>query len=349
MRKKYQIINYKKNISDALVYLKKNGQKCLIVSDDKDNLYGTLSDGDIRNHILKSRNLNVQISKISNINPIFIYKDALGKTKINNIFNKNKISLIPLVDKNKKIIKILTKDDFKIKTSENLNTIPVLIMAGGKGLRLKPFTDILPKPLMPINGIPIIQIIINKFNKVIKGKIYISLNYKDKLMKSYLNDFKEKYDLEFISEKKPLGTIGSIKLLDNIKNDNLIVTNCDIIINHDYNKILKFHMKNKFDFTLIGVKKKFQIQYGILKFSNKILNEIDEKPKIDFSINGGFYILRNKLIDKIPKNRKFDLDDLIKLCLKEKLKIGVYEIPEKEWNDIGQWEEYKKTISKLKF
>lgn len=349
MKKNYLVINYKKKISEALIYLKKNGQKCLVVSNDKGKLFGTLSDGDIRNYILKSNNLNLPVSKISNIKPKFIYNSELNKKKLNNLFIKNRISLIPIIGSNNKILQVLTKEDIKRENFNTINVAPIFIMAGGKGVRLKPFTDILPKPLIPINGIPIIQIIINKFNKILNGEIYISLNYKDKLMKSYLSDFKEKYGLHFISEKKPLGTIGSIKLLDKISNDNIIVTNCDVIINHDYNKILKFHIQKKFDFTLVAVKKKFQMQYGILKFNNNILDEIEEKPTFNFSINGGFYILKKELVNKIPKNKRFDLDNLINLCLKNNLKIGVYEIPEKEWNDIGEWDEYKKTISKLKF
>ena len=348
MKNKHLIINNNQSISKALRYLKKNGQKCLIISNEKRQLLGSLSDGDIRNYLLKNNNLKSNIINVYNKKPIFIFEDRLSKKKLLTLFSKYEVSLIPMVNKKKQIVDVFVKDDLNNKIILNNDTIPVLIMAGGKGVRLKPFTEVLPKPLIPLKGIPIIQIIINKFYKYNFSPIFISLNYKDKIMKAYLNDFKEKYDLHYINENKPLGTIGSAKLISDIKFKNLIVTNCDILLNYNYKKILDFHLKNRFDVTVIGVKKKLQIPYGLISKNKNTLIQIKEKPTIDFQINGGLYIFKKSIIDKIPKNKKYDLTDLVNLAIKNKNKIGVYEISENKWGDIGQWDEYKQTLLKLK-
>lgn len=343
----YFLINENETIAKALRFMKKNGQKCIIIVDTYGQLKGSLSDGDIRNFLIKNNNINSNIHTIYNKKPIYLTIKNFNKKKLFDLFNKYEISLIPLVDNTKKVLHIFIKNDSASNWSYNPLIIPVLIMAGGQGLRLKPFTDVLPKPLIPINGIPILQIIINKLSNNIGSPIFISLNYKDKIMKAYLNDFKDKYNLNYINEKKPLGTVGAAKLVPRNNNDNLIITNCDIFIEYDYKKIVKFHTKNNYDITIVGVKKIHKIPYGVIKTKNNKLSSLDEKPLIDFTINGGFYIIKRDIIDKIPKNKKYDLTDLISLSLKNKKKIGVYEIDENKWNDIGQWSEYKETVSKL--
>lgn len=332
----------------ALKYLKANGQKCLVVISSKYKLLGTLSDGDIRNHIINNGNVKSKLLKIYNKNPFAIIDTKISQKELRNYFTKFEISIVPVIDKHKKVVDIITRNSFNKKLIINPNIIPILIMAGGKGIRMRPFTDILPKPLIPINGIPVIQILINKFYEKLGSPIFISVNYKDKIMKAYLNDLKDKFDLKFINENKPLGTIGSAKLITHYNFENLIVTNCDVLIDTDIKKTISFHKKNKFDLTIIGVKKKYNLSYGIMKIKNKILTSLIEKPKMELSINGGFYIINKKILEKIPKNRKYDLTDLIRSLLKSKKKIGVYEISERKWSDIGQWDKYKETLSKLR-
>lgn len=343
----YFLISENETIAKALRFMRKNGQKCLIIVNSLGLLKGSLSDGDIRNFLIKENNLKSTLSKIYNKKPIYLSIKNFNKKKLFDLFNKYQISLIPLVDNTKKVLHIFTKNDSTSNWSFNPFIIPVLIMAGGQGLRLKPFTDVLPKPLIPINGIPILQIIINKFSNNIGSPIFISLNYKDKIMKAYLNDFKDKYNLSYINEKKPLGTVGAAKFVPKNNNDNLIITNCDIFIEYDYKKIIKFHIKNNYNITIVGVKKIHKIPYGVIKTRNNKLSSLDEKPLIDFTINGGFYIIKRDIIDKIPKNKKYDLTDLINLALKSKSKIGVYKIDAEKWHDIGQWNEYKETVTKL--
>lgn len=341
------IIKENETIENALKFMKKNGQKCVIIINSQGQLKGSLSDGDIRNFLIKNNNIKTSLSKIYNKNPIYFSKKSFNKKKLINFFSKYEISLIPLVDSSKKVLHVFIKNDSTSNWSFDPFIIPILIMAGGQGQRMKPFTDVLPKPLIPINGIPIIQIIMNKFYNNIGSPIFVSLNFKDKIMKAYLNDFKDKYDLNYINEKKPLGTVGAAKLVPKYHYENLIITNCDIYIEYDYKKIINFHTKNNYDITIVGIKKMHKIPYGVIKTKNNGLRSIDEKPQIDFIINGGLYIIKRNIIDKIPKNKKYDLTDLINLSLKNKSKIGVYKIDANKWHDIGQWNEYRETVSKL--
>ena len=223
-------------------------------------------------------------------------------------------------------------------------------MAGGKGSRMEPFTSILPKPLIPINGIPIIELIMDKFiNFGIKNFI-ISINETNKILRAFFkeNKLRQKFKIKFIEEKKPLGTIGSLGLLKNQLNENFFVTNCDIIASCDYHDIYEFHKKNKNSITIVASLKNYMIPYGDCKVTKRgTLKKINEKPQINLLANTGMYVMNKSILKYIPKNQKYDLTNFINTLLSKKIKIGVFPISEDSWIDVGEWNEYKKSISKL--
>ena len=339
------VINENDTLKYALKKMNSNGLKCLFVIDKDFILLGTLSDGDIRKTILKNNKLDVSIKKIYNKKPIVIYeKKSQTRSNLNKIIN-SEINVIPVISSNNKLIKYLKLREVKNYFKEI--SIPIIIMAGGKGSRLEPFTQVLPKPLVPLKGKPIIKIIIDLFIKKNINNFYISLNYKSDLLKTYLNDLSAKINIETIEEKKPLGTAGSLRLLPDFNHDQLLITNCDTIIKFDYAKMINFHIKNKNCITILSVKKNHRIPYGVINKNNNVLNKIVEKPNISIDINGGLYVINKDILKLIPINKKFNFDQLINKCLNLKRKIGIFSLEEKYWSDIGQWSEYKNTISKF--
>ena len=341
-------INPDIKINKALSKMTKIGEKCLIVVNEKQKLLGTLSDGDCRYLILKKISLDNKINKYFNKNPIYIYNQDYDSLKIKKIFIKNKISIIPVVDKNKVIKKLVHLNDIlnNEKYKDTLfNNIKIVIMSGGFGTRLKPFTEILPKALIPVNDEPIIKRIINNFSNYGAREFYVSVNFKASILKAYFKTLNLSKKINFINEKKPLGTIGSLSLIKDKIKSTLIVTNCDILINYNYEEILKFHINKKFDLTIVATKKKYKLPYGSCIINNKnILLKIEEKPEYNFLINSGLYLIEPTVLKYIKKNSALDFDNLIKIIQKNKLKIGVFPIKDKNWYDVGQWQEYFKTI-----
>jgi NDP-sugar pyrophosphorylase family protein len=221
-------------------------------------------------------------------------------------------------------------------------------MAGGKGSRLEPFTDVLPKPLVPISGKTVIERIIEQFTKFQANDFYISINYKSKILKAFFEELNPHYKLNFIQEDKPLGTGGSLGSLSGKLNDNFILTNCDVIFDIDIPDLVKFHHDENNIITVVASTKEFQLPYGNILLDNQgKLESTEEKPKFDFLVNTGMYIVSKAVIDLIQKNESIDFPDLIDRAISNRMSVGVYPITEDDWVDTGQWAEYKNAIKKL--
>lgn len=352
---KNYIISVNTSLKETIKRLEKNKKKCLIISNKKLFLLGTITDGDIRRAILKGANFNSTINKYYYKSPFFFKKrnkdsvfSNFNRAKLKLKYDKNDVDIIPIVNSQNKIIDILTKEDvFKKKFTDNgaLKNIPIVIMAGGQGVRLKPATYILPKPLMPINNKSVIEIIIENFRKYGANKFIISVNYKTRLLKSFFKELKPTYNVKFLDEKEPLGTVGSLfKLRNKVKTD-LIISNCDVIFNLDYLSLYSFHKKGNFDLTLVASKKTQTISYGSCLIDKKgFLKKILEKPKFNYLANAGLYLIKSKILKLIPQNKKFDINELINKIKKKKMKVGVFPVDSDAWYDIGNWEAYNETL-----
>lgn len=336
-------------IKQALRQMDAMGEKTLLVVDDHDMLLGTISDGDIRRWILKGKDLMKGVSKVMNSTPISLEQNFERKMA-KQLMVKQMLECLPVVDDNRKVISAVWWVDLFENKSKKLKKleIPVVIMAGGEGVRLAPFTKILPKPLMPIGDKPIIEIIIDRFMDYGCNDFYLSLNYKSSIIKAYFSDFKHKYRINYILENKPLGTAGSLHLLKNKIKNTFFVSNCDILVEGDYADIVKFHRQKKNKITLVSSMKNFTIPYGVCEIeSGGVLTNIREKPEYDFLVNTGMYVLEADVLLDIPKNQFYNITDLINDYLKNGKKVGVYPVSEKSWLDIGQFEALQETLNKF--
>lgn len=349
----YTKILIRKNaiIKEAMKQLDKTAEKILFVVDKDNRLIGSLTDGDIRRWILKDGDLGAKAEEVCFKETYFVH-DNYDLEIVKEEILRRKIVYVPVVNREKIINEFIVWDklfDGKVirKATEKINA-DVVIMAGGKGTRLEPFTRILPKPLIPIGNKTILELIIEKFTDYGQSEFYLSVNHKAKIIKSYFEEVQPKYEIKYLYEEKPLGTIGALKQLEGKTKEDVIIINCDVIIETNYNELLKHHKESKNDITLVASLKHYNIPYGICEIENGgELIGIKEKPEYDMLVNTGMYVLKAEVIKHIPQNEYYDITDLIEK-IKKTCKVGVYPISENSWIDTGEWVEYKKALEKIK-
>ena len=257
-------------IKEAMRQMGEAGHKIIFVVDENELLLGSVTDGDIRRWILKGRSLQSKIAKVYNRRPIFVSEDY-QKNEVKKIMLRKKIGWIPVVNKDQRIVHILLWSDIFERESKIPGTkfnIPVVIMAGGKGTRLDPFTRILPKPLIPIGDKTILEMILEKFTAFGIRQFYLSINHKSRIIKAYFEEITPNFQIKYLEESEPLGTAGSLRLLLNKVRGPVLVSNCDIIIEADYPEIVEFHKARKNDITMVSSFRHFTIPYGICRIEN---------------------------------------------------------------------------------
>ena len=334
--KNLNIISENATLRQALESLDRVRVKVLLVV-SQDRLVASLTEGDIRRAILSGHSVETSITNIANYNPFYLAEDK--SDLIEKYLDEKQIAAIPIVDNDKKIQKIYALD--YVNSEERINEIdvPVVIMAGGLGTRLYPYTKILPKPLIPIGDIPISERIIQSFQNVGCKEFHMIVNYKRNMIKAYFNDNDFSYNIKFWDEEIPLGTGGGIFLLKNTIKDTFILTNCDVIILDDISKIIEHHRQNNNKVTMVCSLKNFEIPYGIVNFSDGgEIASFQEKPQMSFFTNTGYYILDSEIFNYINENEKIGMPEIIDRMRNDNKKVGIYPISENSWLDMGQFD-----------
>ena len=338
-------------VKEALRKISATGKKGLVVVDKFNKILGTLSDGDLRKALLKGAKISDSIQDIFNRNPTYLFESEYTKEEVKQLFLENKFDIVPVVDPQKKVVGILVWDEVfrNVTNAEKMKLdASVVIMAGGKGTRLEPFTKVLPKPLLPIHEKPIIEHIIERFTLVGVNKFFLTVNYKSRILKAFFDELNTDYSVEFVEEQEPLGTAGSLRFLAGRFKRPFLLTNCDIIIDADYADLYAFHLNENYDITLVVSTKEHIIPYGTCHLNGDgHLDYISEKPQFHFLINTGLYVLNPTVLELIPKEKTYHITNLIDDAKKQGLRVGVYPIDDDDWIDIGQWAEYKKAVEKL--
>lgn len=335
-------------VVEAMERIDANARGILFIVDETKKLIGVISDGDIRRWLIKTGNLETQVSAFMNRAPIYLY----AGDKINALTRmKDKcIKALPIVDGDKKVLDIvLDNEEFISNTNHQaLCGVPVIIMAGGKGTRLYPYTKILPKPLIPIGDVPILERIINHFYDYGASKFYLTVNYKKGVIKAHFAELNPEYSIEYVEEDEPLGTAGSINLIEGTFDVPVVVTNCDILIEADYEDIYNHHKNSGNVMTIVSALKNIEVPYGVLCSAEKgIVTEMKEKPKMSYFVNTGMYIVNPDILKRIPKNTFFHMTDLAEILIKEGLQVGMYPISEDSFLDMGEFEEMRRMEEKL--
>lgn len=312
---------------------------------------GILTIGDIQRAIIGNIPLERPISEILDNKKIYASADedidAIKKKML-----RLRAECMPVVDADGNLVNAyFWKDLFigeEISKREKIN-LPVVIMAGGKGCRLKPLTNVIPKPLIPVGKKTILEEIMDQFESIGCSEFHLSVNYKFDMIEFYLSQLDKNYDISFFQEDKPLGTIGSVALLKDKFTTPFFVSNCDILIDQDYRDVYEYHVNNENEITIVTAVKSYSIPYGVIETGeNGIMTGLTEKPEFSYMINTGVYILNPELIDEIPKGEFFHITHLIEKIRNRGGKVGCFPVSERSWTDIGEWSEYSKIINKVK-
>jgi len=330
-------------IKQALKIISEGAFQIAIVVDKKEKLVGTLTDGDIRGGFLKGLNINSPVKSIVNKNPIIVKKTET-KEKLLKIALSNKIHQIPVVDKNYKVIGIHIIDEL-ITPKDKSNK--VVIMAGGRGMRLRPLTKNIPKPMLKVGNKPILQTIVEKFKESGYENFVICVNYKSKIIRNYFGDGKNfGVKIKYIQEKTRMGTAGALSLFQKKPNKPFFVINGDLLTNLDFDKMLDYHIHHDSKATMCVAEYNIELPYGEVKLDDENLISIEEKPAHKVFVNAGVYILNPKCIDLIPK-KFYDMPTLFKKIIKRKIKTISFPLGE-YWLDIGRSNDLKKANDEYK-
>lgn len=340
------IVTGQLNIRDALQLLDTTGKKVLFVVEEE-KLVGAVSDGDVRRWILKNGSLHDSVETIMNREPIFVTEK--NKNDARGIMKEENISAIPLINEKLEIENVFFWADWKEEKKGNLDA-KVVIMAGGKGERLLPYTSVVPKPLIPIGEKPIIELIIDNFSKYGCNDFTLTINYKKNMIKAYFDDLERDYKISYIEEEKPLGTGGSLFFLKNKINEAFFVSNCDILLNIDYYDVYKKHKSEENIITIITSLKRYKLPYGVINIGEYgSVASLIEKPSLDYLVNTGVYIIEPEALQLLCNNAFMHITEMIEMCITQGKRVGTYPISEDAWMDMGQFEdmeEMKKRINR---
>ncbi len=335
---KETILTTKAAIQDVLKNLNKSGSRITLIVNHKKEFQGTISDGDIRRALINKVEQNASIQKIINkkaliVNPETKHEIVLG------LMLKNKIQQIPIINKNNKIVGLYLWDE--VAAHKKIPNIMV-IMAGGRGTRLGKYTKNCPKPLLPVNGKPMLERIIERAKSQGFKHFLISINYLGQMIKDYFSNGKKwNVKIDYINENQPLGTGGALKLISPKLKLPFVVSNCDIMTDFHYGELLDYHYNHKAEATMAVRNHEWENPYGVVRTKGVDIIGFEEKPVVLSHINAGVYVLEPSAINVIKKNEKLDMPNIFERLKEKNLKTVVYPIHE-PWADIGIPEDYLK-------
>lgn len=330
-------------VSEAMQKIDSNAKGILFLVNEEGKLIGCITDGDIRRHLLSGGAMDDLAFYAANKNP----KTANTTNEAKALYHKRNYVAIPIVDKEGFIIGLFDGDSLGGKPRKNLG-IPVVINAGGKGTRLDPFTRVLPKPLIPVGNLPIIEHIMKEYESYGCDEFHIIVNYKRELMKAYFADDEHRYNITWYDEKKPLGTGGGLSLLKGRFKETIFFANCDALLTASYDSMLAFHKDNGNAITMIGAYKNINIPYGVVDIGvNGIIEAMREKPLVSFLANTGIYIVEPEVIEEMDDNVAIGFPDVIEKQRQRGKKVAVFPVGENDWMDMGQIPELEKMRIKL--
>ena len=331
-------------LSEAMRRIDKNTFGILFLSDANNKLMGCLTDGDIRRFLLSGGKMTDLAIEAAEHNP----KYAKTIDEARSIYHKKNYIIIPIIDDDGVITDLYCGENGVQKKTKNALCIPVVINAGGKGTRLDPFTRVLPKPLIPVGELPIIELIMQEYKSYSCEEFHVIVNYKRDLMKAYFTDNERDYDISWYDEDKPLGTGGGLKLLKGKLNSTFFFANCDALLTADYGNMLKFHRENGNAITMICAYKNLSIPYGVVEIGkNGVIENMKEKPMMSFLTNTGIYIVEPEVIDDIEDDECIGFPDIVAREMAKGKKVAAYPVSENDWMDMGQLPELEKMRVKL--
>jgi len=332
------------NLFDAVQVIETNEKRIAIVLDQNGKLVGTLTDGDIRRHLLNNGSLDASVVSAMNPNPVKADVNS-SKSYILDLMKTNNIRAVPLVGPRDTFMRVV---EIKELVSKDIQEPPfngfevAVIMAGGEGMRLRPITETIPKPMVKIDGIPLLERQIHRLKKIGVSRIYLSVNYLSKVIENHFGDGKKfGIEISYLKENRKLGTAGALYLLKENFNKPILVMNGDILTTSDFNNLYNFHFDHDACITAAAIHYLVDIPYGVFEASQAIVHRIDEKPSQQFLCNAGIYAVSPEIVADLCDETALSMPDLIEKCLQENKTVVVFPVHE-YWTDIGTPEDLDK-------
>jgi len=318
----------------------------LFVVDDNDKLIGSLTDGDVRRGLLNDFTVESKIEEIIQPNPRYIRKGNYDIQKIIK-YREEEYRVIPVLDDNDVVINVIN-----FRYIKSYLPIDAVIMAGGRGQRLQPLTDTMPKPLLKIGNKPIMEHNLNRLAMYGIDDFWVSVKYLGEQIECYFGSGKQKnINIEYVWENEPLGTIGAVAQISNFKHDYVLITNSDLLTNIDYEQFFLEFIKQGADLAVLTIPYQVAIPYAVLETEKGEVKSFKEKPTYTYYSNGGIYLMKKEMTHLIPKSKFYNATDLMEELLNQNKKIISFPFSG-YWLDVGKHEDFEKAqidINNIKF
>lgn len=337
------LVNIDTSVREALMKLDILASSAILfLVDDNHKLLGSLTDGDLRRGFIKGLNLENHLSEFIQPNPKYIQQ---GKYNIKEIIElrKRQFTVFPVVNNDMQVINVVN-----FKHQKSYLPIDAIIMAGGRGERLKPLTDKIPKPLLLVGEKPIIEYNIDRLNTYGIDDIWISVRYLGEQIQDYFKDGSSKaLRISYIWESEPLGTAGALSLVDGFIHDHILMMNSDLLTNIDFEELYLFFEEQEADFVVACIPYLVNVPYAVMETDGKIVKGFKEKPTYTHYSNAGIYLMKKEIVNEIPKNTIFNATDLMEQLIANGKKVVAYPLVG-YWLDIGKHEDFQKAQVDIK-
>lgn len=328
------------SVQQVMECIDRNAKGIALVVDGERRLMGTVTDGDIRRAILSGMNLKLPVQAILDRrapNPTpFTAPVGTADAELLHMMTEQSIRHIPLLDEAGKVVDVALLSDLVKEYEPPLRAV---VMAGGFGMRLRPLTDQLPKPMLPVGKRPLLELIIEQLRLAGIRQVNVATHYKSEMISEHFKDGQDfGVDIRYVKEDQPLGTAGALSLIEE-SNEPLLVMNGDILTRVDFRSMLNFHRENQADLTVAVRQYDFDVPYGVVETDGVNVMGISEKPVVRYFINAGIYLLNPSVCRMVPNGRAYDIPDLIAHLIQEGYKVVSFPIRE-YWLDIGKEDHY---------
>lgn len=331
------IIPSSATLNDALIALNNlsGDVLTLLVVDQTGKMLGTLTDGDVRRNLIVSKDLQTSITEAMNVHFKYATQNHTDVRFIHDMREAGVI-LLPVLDENKKIVTL-----YNLKKLRSVLPIDAVLMAGGKGERLRPLTERIPKPLLPVNGKPIIDYNIESLIHFGVNHISVTVNYLKEQIEEHFSKPIENVQVQCVPEPRFLGTIGSLSFIENFNNDTILIMNSDLFTNIDYEEFFLHFKDHQADMSVASVPYTVNIPYGIFELEGRDIKGVVEKPTYNYYANAGIYLIKKDLLKLIPRDTFYNATDLLKDLIENGYNVIRFPITG-YWLDIGNHSEYAK-------
>jgi len=336
------LVTPESSIHEVIACIDRNAKGIALVVDEMHRLIGTVTDGDIRRAILAGLNLDLPVQALLEFRASMPYSPLTAPVgtpdaELLRMMNEYAIRHIPLLDETGRVVDIAFLSDL---VREYELPLTAVVMAGGYGMRLRPLTEKLPKPLLPVGGRPLLELIIEQLRQVGIRRVNLTTHYKGDLIAQHFGDGRDfGLEIHYINEDQPLGTAGALGLLD-ISDDPLLVINGDILTRVDFRAMLEFHREQQADMTVAVRQYEFRFPYGVVETDGIAITGVLEKPVVRYFINAGIYLLNPEVCRFVPNGQPYNMPDLISRLIAESRRVVSFPIWE-YWLDIGQSADYR--------